>query len=473
MSSELKLKVVFDSSGAQAAADALPDAVDRANRKGGKKPWEGPGGASAAEYKKMAGMEREIKAQQLKDQQKAAQEAARKAAAEQRAQGKTEAETEAWHRKDLARRLKEIGQKNEEAERATKAEEARKKKEQQQADARYKQQLKWNSGVQQDEQSRKEKEEKQANAAYVKRLKWNSKLLEEQQKAGEAAKAGDWTENFGKALEETLMSTIAPAAIAAKAIELGWGTVIDRIKFLYSIGEAKLESGIQFTSTRGLEMFGKAGTLESEDAIAMARKAQTQANALATGGSGADAYGFQYFGMTDYQKYRQEGVDMVELIIAMAKKYKSEGGSEAYRQAAESVVGPDWRKLSGLLYMQANPEKAKEALKGFAPGTWKGTAMDSIEQAGGYLQQKAVAKSLMFGAMQARQGELMGGISGSPSQMLSNVTSLQAMGGGDILSAIARGPQDQIVDNTARTATAVEQMANRNGSTAQPAIIGR
>jgi hypothetical protein len=465
MSSELKLKVVFDSSGAQAAADALPDAVDRANRKGGKKPWEPMGSASAGDYRKMAAMEREIKAQQLKEQQKAAQEAARKAAAEQRAQGKTEAETEAWHRKDLARRLKEIGEKNAEAERAAKAEEARKKKEEQQANARYKQQLKWNSGVQQDEQGRKEKEEKQANAAYLKRLKWNSKLLEEQQKAGEDAKAGNWTENFGKALEGTLMRSLGPVALAAKAIDISWSYVTNKISAIYSNYESKITAGVDPAQVRAMQLFTKVGTTTEEQAAAMAARAQGNVNALATGGAGGNAYGFQYFGMTDFKRYREEGLPIAELLLSMTKRFKKEGGSEDYRQAAESIFGSDWVTMKGML-AYAN----RQDIFGKSPSAM----YEYLEAPPNSLAQDARAAEYRLQAMRMSQKDLMGGVSGmGPSQMLTNVTSLQAMGGGDILSAISRGPQDQIVDNTARTATAVEQLAGRNGSTAQPAIIGR
>lgn len=320
--------------------------------------------------------------------------------------------------------------------------------------------------AEQQDAARKKREQDQANKDYLKRLKWNSRIQEDQDRAAQkeadrAAKAADWVNVFGKALESRLMGAIGPAAVAMKAIELGWGSVIDRIKTMYSIGEAKLESGIQFTSTRGLEMFGKAGTLESEDAISFAKNAQSRVNAIAASGSGANAYGFQYFGMTDFQRYRQEGVDMIELIIAMAKRYKAEGGTEAYRTAAENVLGSDWRKISALLYMQANPDKAKQALVGYAPGTWKGSAMDTIEQAGGYLQQSAIAKTFKFAAMQAMQGELMGGMKGTPNQMLSSVTSLQAMGGGDILSAIARGPQDRIAVATEQTAQNTSVLAGQ------------
>lgn len=452
MSDGISVKIGADISELERKAGQIPDVIDRAARKGKSRRFGdftegyydvGPDRIRSAG--RLPSMERSAyemgqdrAAQEAQDkkfkselkwnsaiQSDADKAAAQQAAAAEKQQAKEEQQTEAWHRAELARKLKE--QKDLAA-----AEEKRQK----------------------EEEARKEKERKLSNADYLKRLKWNSKLLEDENKrAEEAAKAAEWGTQFGKALESRLMGAIGPAAIAMKVIELGWGSVIERVKTLYAIGEAKLESGIQFSSTRGLIAFSQVGTATEEEAIAMAVQAQQQANKAASGGPGANTFGLQYFEMTDYQRYRAEGLDMIELIIAMSKKYKQEGGSPQFQAAAENVLGSNWTKLSALLYMQSNPDKARQALWGYSPGTWKGGAMESIEGAGPFsFQQSAVAKTLKFAAMTAKQGELMGGLSGQPKQLLSAVTSLQAMGGGDILSAIARGPQDRIATATEQTA---------------------
>lgn len=363
MSEELKLKLSFDTSEAEAAAEALPDAIDRANRKGKKKPWErqdDPRG-SAADYKKMAGMADEAERQ---------------------------------------------------------------------------------------EQARRAREQKEEEDAYKKRLKWNSKILEEQQKAAnQAANAKEWTEEFGRALENVLLRSIGPAAIAAKAIEVGWGNVIGMVKNIYMAGETKLSAGIDPKQLLLFQRVANVGTANNDQVTAMYTKAQANVNALATGAPGGNAYGFQYFGMTDYQRYRKEGLPVAELIMQMGKKYGKEGGTAAYGEAAKSIFGEDWHTIKALLALEARSKRS-------------GDVMTYIEAGGSVAGQYARALYMNQQARALTPGELMGGTNGRPNQILSNVTSLQAMGGGDVLSAIARGPQDRIADNTERTATAVEKMAN-------------
>lgn len=315
--------------------------------------------------------------------------------------------------------------------------------------------------IERQDEARKKKEQDQANKDYLRRLKWNSRIQEDQDRAAQkeadrAAKASDWAEQFGKALESRLMGAIGPAAMAMKVIELGWGHVINQVKTLLNIQETKLESGIETKSTRGLQIFSGVGTATDAEVTAMASRAQANVNAIATGGPGANAYGLSYFGMTDFKRYREEGLNMVELIGAMAKTYKQAGGTPQYAAAAESILGSDWIKLRGLIAAEAHKEK----LPSFLFGGQK-TVMEAIEsKKGGEMAQRALADAFQKNVMaRLTPGELMGGTMGGPAQLLSNVTSLQAMGGGDILSAIARGPQERIAAATEATAANTAKMA--------------
>jgi hypothetical protein len=256
-----------------------------------------------------------------------------------------------------------------------------------------------------------------------------------------------WLKDFGAELGGTLMRTVAPAAIAMKAIEIGWGNVIEKVQSIWGAYEAKITAGVDPQQVRALELYANVGTANNDQVRAMAIRAQAVANANAAGGQGANTKGFEYFEMTDYKRYREEGLPIGELLIAMTKRFKKEGGSEKYRMAAESILGEDWNTLKPLLALGARQKNA-------------GDLMTRMEAPLTNMDQYMYAKKLKLEAMKMTPGEAMGGLGMSNlPQMLSNVTSLQAMGGGDVLSAISRGPQERMVTeleqinaNTSKTA---------------------
>lgn len=471
MSDGISVKIGADISELERKAGQIPDVIDRAARKGKSRRFGdftegyydvGPDRIRSAG--RLPSMERSAyemgqdrAAQEAQDkkfkselkwnsaiQSDADKAAAQQASAAEKQQAKEEQQTEAWHRAELARKLKE--QKDLAA-----AEEKRLK----------------------EEEARKEKERKLSNADYLKRLKWNSKLLEDENKrAEEAAKAAEWGNQFGKALESRLIGAFGPAAIAMKVIELGWGSVVDGIKDIYMTRGLKVSSGIDPMNARAAEVFSGLGTASDAEAISALKNAQEQVQAIAAGSPNANATGFNYFGFNkdDILRMRKEGVNFGELNIAMAKRFKEEGGSERFRAAAASIYGENWRSL-GVIQAEAYADRI-----GFKK---PGDVQTDIEGFVGKGNQRMRAWQLQQRMIDTlTPGELMGGLGGGTKQALANVTSLQAMGGGDILSAIARGPQE-------RTATAAENIDRNMARVAdsltgaqakqptQPAIIGR
>jgi len=458
MGEGVEVKLSADISDIQAKADQIPGIMDRAARKSrAGKPWEGTGPeGSRSDYGKLVNMSKEIEAQQeanrkaelerykdslrwnsklQEDQDKAAAESI---SAQEKKQAKEDSQTEAWHRSELSRKLGDIREQKDAEERAAKEEEAR-----------------------------RERERKQANADYLRRLKWNSRLQEDQDKAAhQSAKAAEWMSQFGKSLEGMLMSSIGPAALAAKAIQVGWGTVISNVEDVFMTRGLKISAGISPESARAAEVFSGLGTASDSEAVGMLQNAQAQVNKIVAGGSGANSMGFGYFGLTDYERYRKEGLNIAEVTTAMAKKFKEEGGSEQYNAAATSIFGANWRSL-GIIQAEAYADKIGKSSYKFAHIRKPGDVMSDIESIGPdkTLQRIRAAqlKQAMIDAL--TPGELMGGLGGGPRQILNNVTSLQAMGGGDILSAIARGPQE-------RTATAAEQTAKNTADMANALTNG-
>jgi len=249
-----------------------------------------------------------------------------------------------------------------------------------------------------------------------------------------------WIKDFGSNLEGVIMGSIGPAAIAIKAIEYGWGSVVDRVNLLYNNYQSKITAGVSPAEVEAFQMFTRVGTTTEEQAASMAARAQAVANANAAGGQGSNYKAFEYFGMTDYKRYREEGLPLAELVLEMTKRFKKEGGSAQYEMAAKGILGDDWHTMRGMLAQAARFEKHPSQI------------YDSMSE-GSLNQQKARAQIFHWQAMTMSQKDLMGGVGGGLPQLLNGVTSLQAMGGGDVLSALARGPQD-------RTAIATESSAN-------------
>jgi hypothetical protein len=460
MSSELKLKVVFDSTGAQEAADALPNAVDRANRKNRKfgdftKGYTEIKDGSTREAGRKPAMERTAYEARL--------EAERQKAAEQEAANAAKADEDAnkWWDQAAARGTKKSEQDEKDAERASKEEERRRKKAEKDAERASKEEEARRKKAEKEEEARRKKQEREAERAAKAEERRREKAEKEAEKA---ASADDWKKQFSQGLTDTLMRSIAPAALAAKAIEISWGYVIGKISTIIGNYESKITAGVDPKQVRAFQLFTGVGTTTTEQASSMAAKAQGNVNALATGTPGGNAYGFQYFGMTDFKRYREEGLPIAELLIEMTKRFKKEGGDPEYRMAAESIFGSDWETMKGML-AYAN----REDIFGKDPAAM----YQRLEDPPTSLLQDARAHAYRVQSFDMSQKDLMGGVSGKgPNQMLSNVTSLQAMGGGDILSAIARGPQDKIADNTAAALPLLQQIAGQgNAANPQPAIL--
>lgn len=505
MSEELKLKVGIDMSEWQKAADQLPDAIERSGRKSksaaktdaeteawhrkdlsrrlkelGEEARAAEAFGKAELSRKLKEIEEQKKAeeraakemeafgkselrrklkeiednkkaeeraakQKAAEQEKAAKEASRAAMAEQKAQGKVDAETEAWHKKDLARRLKEIGQQRAAEEKAAKqkaedqAKEARKDAKQAEKDAkdleawnRKNLALKLN-----DIKKQREAEERAAK--------------QKQAEIDKAAKAKDWTDEFGKRLASSLFGAITPIAAMIAVLRAGWNAIQEQARTTETVRGTQERTGMSARDTRMARILADNLTsgMTEEQGQQMGEDAYAKMREYALGLSSEGQRGFQSFGF-DREKFLKGEQGYVDLLANMSDAYLEYGNSAKFAVEAESIFGKNWTALRPILA--------------------SGRRVITTDPMGGSVTPSDLMNPEGLNTINAQRiahglppiSSMMGG--GAPTsplpQLLSNVTSLQAMGGGDVLSAIARGPQDRIADNTERTANAVEKMAN-------------
>lgn len=413
MSEELKLKLSFDTSAAEAAAEALPDAIDRANRKSRKFGDFTQGYTEVTDGRlrtvsTKTAMERTAYEQREADaRQKAAEEQAAAATKADEAANKwwdqgvergrkqaeeEERQTEAWNKRELARKLKEIKDIRQAEERAAR---------------------------------------------------------QKQAEIDKAAKAKDWTDEFGKRLASSLFGAITPIAAMIAVLRAGWNAIQEQARTTETVRGTQERTGMSARDTRMARILADNLTsgMTEEQGQQMGEDAYAKMREYALGLSSEGQRGFQSFGF-DREKFLKGEQGYVDLLANMSDAYLKYGNSAKFAVEAESIFGKNWTALRPIL---ASGRKVitTDPLGGSV------TPSDLMNPEGlNTINLQRLAHGL------SPISSMMGG--GAPSsplpQILSNVTSLQAMGGGDVLSAIARGPQDRIADNTERSAATLEEM---------------
>lgn len=271
-----------------------------------------------------------------------------------------------------------------------------------------------------------------------------------EKKAAEGAKGTleSWAKEFGSTIDSQLVSSFSAASLAVKGLGMAADLAQRAMQWVYESWRSSVSYG--FTTRERIESAAIGGGLMSSDVSeAAARMNQAMINAVRLRDP-ASSRAMKQLGYSE-EEFRAGKVDPNEALIRLAGKYKEMKGGQDFDLLAKNLGLSNWEDLIPIL------QSSEGSLKG----------MQSAGKAFSFLLSgyTGVGMQDQINAMLGKDKEmpLMGKGSQLP-QLLQGVTSLQAMGGGDILSAIARGPQDQIVDNTARTADAVEKMANGTAS---------
>lgn len=432
MSEELKLKLVFDSSDAERAADTLPDAMDRAARKS-RRAWEGQGSKDTklggADYGRMAGMDPAIR-KAMAEQAEAARKAAEAAAAEE----------EKRRNEEYKRQLRWNSRLQQDKDRAAADDEQSKLDD-------YRRRLQWNSRI-------LEQEEKKKLEEYKRQLRWNSRQLEDKNRA--LAAADDWEKSFTNKIIGGLSTTKVALGAAFSFLMMGYQT----FKQAFIRGSAYSTStsayGTQATDAFNAYIVMKnLSKLEESQVRSSADKVASMAQDIATGVTGEGAAAFQYFGMdrAALQKANAEGFKFTELLANMSDMYKKSGETPQFQQFARELLGDDWKQYrtafaAGREVIQSSPITTEA-------GPVRGPLAPGIMQVN--------AQRLLQGLPPI--SDLRGGsAAGAGMPAMPFATSLQAMGGGDILSAINRGPMDNLVSAAEETASNTRILAGEKGT---------
>lgn len=461
MSSELKLKLVYDSSDAERAAKDLPDAVDRQNRRA-RRSYEGRGAGDIGpgDYRRMAGAGAEIE-KQIKAEEEAKIKAAEEAAqAAQAAKEKEDKETEAWHRKELSRKLKEAEEAEKAAERAAAAE--RKAAEQAQAEADRKSRR---------EEAARAKADKETEEWHRKELRRKLKDLEAQKKAEEkaakdkakaaeqASGAKDWEAIFVGRIGSGLVNSLVIGVLVG-ALKFAITGLKDSIVQAVGRGQVGGASSAAY-GTQAKDIFQtylllrELSDMKEEEVINMTEKVASMGQDIATGVSGKGAAAFKFFGI-DPMKYKDQPFEMRELLANMSDKYKQSGETAQFQYMMKEFFGDDWKKLRPAL------AAGRRVIEAGTTVTLEAGPAEHFTTAG---LNAVNIRRRQLGLPPLSDLKGGGGVPGAGMPSMPFATSLQQMGGGDVLSAINRGPMDTLVKASEETAENTRIMSTKDAKT--------
>jgi hypothetical protein len=317
----------------------------------------------------------------------------------------------------------------------------------------------------------KNAEKKQADEIFkLKMAEYAKKKKLEEQAARDAQ---EWSNTFVKGLTGGILTSLAPIALFAKGMSMftDWiGKSVDAGKEInQTAGESGLRAG-QIRLARGLQE--SVGGKEEEGQQLMESMMNKLRN-FQMGLSGEGAEGFTAFGLGKSAKNRQRvlsgNVDYNEIQARMSDEFKKRGNDPAFAIQMASMYGEQWKKLIPVF-------NAGRDVITSDPMNLKGSTISDLFSA----RNKVNRQRFIKGQEPVSQEDWMGGSQGGGMNSFAIASSLQAMGGGDVLSAISRGPVEKIADNTARGADATErlnkslydyniEMANKNA----PAVLVR
>lgn len=370
-------------------------------------------------------------------------------------------------------------------EQAAKDEKRRLEQEQKQKNQDYLNRLEWNSKLQADqdkaaseehrrEQAQRERERRESIADYRRRLWFNSKIQEDKdnkdkREAEKAAKAADWSDKFVDSLGKIVVGGLLGGGI----VGLGRAAIQkfeEQAQVTEGVRGTQERTGMPARDVRVMRLLAENLTsgLSEEEAQGMAEQAYGKMRDFSLGlPTGAAARGFQAFGF-DRDKFMSGQQGVIDILANMSDAYKEYGNSAKFAVEAESIFGKNWTSLRPILASGRRVIMSDPTLSSVTPtDLMNPKALNTIN-----------AQRMAHGLPPI--SSMMGG--GAPAQLsqsLSSVTSLQSMGGGDVLSAIARGPQERIASATEETAKNTSALANKFGASnyvggfEPPAKLGR
>lgn len=484
MSDELKIKLVIDKSQAAKQLAELPDDAERAARRS-RKPWEGQGAArgSASAYASMPS-QREIEKQKEKEAEIARKAAEKSAEAQKKADDKKQKEENNAYVRNLKFQSKVQEDQDraaaEEIARRLRADEALKQEQERAAIEEYLRNLKFNSKIQQDKDEAAAKDEESQRKAAEKKQKEDEKARKKEEKDTEdwhrrnlrlklkeldkeakekdkaASKAGEWEEKFTDKLTGGLFKATTYANLFLGALSTIGGWFKDMVFSGFERGQRGGASEAAY-GTQATDMFETYITLKNlsdmteEESNKITENLASMAQDIATGVSGRGATAFRYFGLSDFKKVEQEGFQMREFLGMVSDKYQREGQTPQFQQFARELFGEDWKKLRPAMAAGRDVLTSEVITLGSSPAKTPFTAgLNNVN-----------TQRVLLGLPPLENLRGGGGAGGFGMPMMTPVTSIQSMGGGDVFSAVNRGPMDTIAKATEETAVNTRALADK------------
>ncbi len=255
--------------------------------------------------------------------------------------------------------------------------------------------------------------------------------------------ADEWLKKFGKELGKTLLGSLGLFAVGMKVVETVTQQIEDNYQKTKNFFTSRASSGVPGGQYFGAENIGAISSIDKDKMSEMVNTAFRASMESERNTNFQASRAFEYFGYKGDES-NPDKLNFRDLLTRMSRKYGESGSTQLYEEHAKALLGNNYEEIRKFIALKSAP-----------------TQLAALPDSRAYdkeLAYSAAANYNQYEFSQLSQREAMGGGLGRTPQMLSGVTSLQAMGGGDVLSALARGPQDKIVDNTQRTADASEAL---------------
>jgi hypothetical protein len=301
-------------------------------------------------------------------------------------------------------------------------------------------------------EAEKIRKQEQKHSDEMLRLKFaeynKKKRLAEQ----ESKDAEDWANTFTKQLTNGFLQTLAPLALFGKGVSILADLITKGATTQAAVTASVSVGGFNSSEVKMARVLaGNLGsTMTRDEGQQFMEEAMTKARNYAKGVSVEGALGLEAFGMGRSQREEvlSGTASYIEMLARMSDEYERTGNTAQYAFKMQSIFGDKWEKL--------RPQLA--AGRRVLTTDLLGSTMKSI---GDIFNDKVNVESQRFLHGQGAIKNWMGGSEGGGLQTFAMASSLQAMGGGDVLSAINRGPMEEVASNTERTAGAVESINNK------------
>lgn len=313
-------------------------------------------------------------------------------------------------------------------------------------------------------QEQKESDEmlRRKYAEYAKKKK-----LEEQT----AKDADEWIEEFTDKLTGGLITTLAPLALFGKGISMFTDWIEKGSLRQSQVNAAVSVGGFSPKEVKMARMlaYNLGSSMTEDEGQQFMEEVMTKARNYARGISDEGALGLEAFGMGKAQREEvlSGQASYIEMLGRMADEYERTGNTAQYAMKMQSLFGDKWEKLRPQL-------AAGSRVLGIDIAGKSSTSLGDI------FDDQFGINTQRFLHGQGSVKNWMGGSKGGGLQSFAMASSLQSMGGGDVLSAVNRGPMEKVAESTERTAVNTERMSssmdeyfNKTFNTGQPATLGK